>query len=164
MRRRAFSLVALLVLAAPGSALAKGATVRLVLTCGGLAAPVVIADSARLTFALGPWGGGFMDTTRSVRTAPTRPLRPCEVAFYVRYGPSDVQLAYVVYYYPRSRGRSGYVYLPGRGNPWYALNAGTILRRGRDGHWMYASRAWEEGLIRPALAEATGGARSGRGR
>jgi hypothetical protein len=164
MPRPALLLAALLGLAAPEPALAKGETVRLVLTCGGLAEPIVIADPARLGAAFGPWGGGFMDTTRVLTGAPDRALRPCEVAFYVRYGPSDVELAYVLYYFPRSRGRPGFLYLPGRGNPWYALNAGTILRRGRDGRWLYASREWEERVIRPALAEKEGAWRGAPGR
>ena len=40
------------------------------------------------------------------------------------------------------------LYLPGRGEPGYALNAGTILRDGQDGHWRRPLEAWAAAVVR----------------
>jgi hypothetical protein len=82
-------------------------------------------------------------------------LKRYEVSFYVTYANPPLasqqeQLAYVVSYEPDIAGGGGYVYLPGRGDDRYALNARTIVR-GREGHWFRASEAWNRaamGLLR----------------
>jgi hypothetical protein len=43
----------------------------------------------------------------------------------------------------------GFIYLPGPGEPWFRLNAGTMERPDQDGKWHEAARPWSR-----ALAEA----------
>jgi len=139
-----------MLLALPTAAWAKGDTARLVLTCVGFARPIEIRNPAALAPENGPWGGGFIDSTKgAVTAAPTR--RVCQVDFYVRYSKHDERLAYVIYYYPGTNGASGYVYLPGRNEPWYWMNVSAMFRKGIDGTWRVASRRWEEALEQPAL-------------
>jgi hypothetical protein len=45
---------------------------------------------------------------------------------------------------------NGYVYLPGRGEPWYGQNVSIILRNGQDGFWHPASAGWNA-VMRTAL-------------
>lgn len=149
-RRFALALV-LLTLALPGTAWAKGRTTRVVFTGMGLARPTEITSGAALDMQNGPWGGGFLDqASRAVTVGPAR--RVCQVDFYVEYDRNNEQLAYVLYYYyPASDGTRGYIYLPGRGEPWYPMNTGTILRPGLDGTWRAASQRWEDAVAHPAL-------------
>jgi hypothetical protein len=119
---------------------AKGRTRRITLTCAGSEGPIELTDTTVTGSAFGPWGGQFLDTTRAVLPAPPRASRQCEVAFYVEAGPDHAHLAYVVYY-RYTPGGGGYIYLPGRGDPWYEMNVGTILRDGRDGRWSDPSSA-----------------------
>ncbi|MCA1587024.1 MAG: hypothetical protein LC791_20390 [Acidobacteria bacterium] len=74
------------------------------------------------------------------------------VSFYVKYANRPLasqqeQLAYVVSYEPDLADGAGYVYLPGRGDTRYALNARSIFR-GREGYWFRASDAWNEAAMR----------------
>jgi hypothetical protein len=140
-------LIAALALAAQASA--KGTTVRVTVTGIGFAAPIELTGAQALSFQNGPWGGGFLDSAAGAALRPPATSRLCELEFYVRY--QSVELAYVIYYEPSGTSAPGYVYLPGKGDPWYALNAGTILRPGRDGTWRRASREWEDAVIKPAL-------------
>jgi hypothetical protein len=149
-QRRAAVALFLMLLALPTAAWAKGDTARLVMTCVGFERPIEIRNPAALTVENGPWGGGFIDSTKgAVAGAPTR--RVCQVDFYVRYSKQDERLAYVIYYYPGKNGAPGYIYLPGRNEPWYWMNAGAMFRPGIDGTWRVASRRWEQALDQPAL-------------
>src|SRR6476646_7958844 len=97
--RRPVVALFLMLLALPTAAWAKGDTARLVLTCVGFARPIELRNPAALAPENGPWGGGFIDSTKGLVTAaPTR--RVCQVDFYVRYSKHDERLAYVIYYYP----------------------------------------------------------------
>ena len=140
-------------LALPAPAAAKGRTVRITLTCTGLAAPIEITQGPLLAFPVGPWGARFMDTTKSTVAPPPDVTGLCEVAFYTEVPNKNPQLSYVMRYQFRPDGSQGYISLPGAGDPWYALNAGTIVRADRDGRWSYAAADWER-LIRPLIARA----------
>jgi hypothetical protein len=119
----------------------------------GSARPFEVTNADALSFQYGPWGGGFIDLTKgAVAAAPAR--RVCQVDFYAWLSPLKERLAYVLYYYPASDGKPGYIYLPARGQPWYGMNVGTIIRPGVDGTWHVASERWEQSVARPALAAA----------
>ncbi len=45
----------------------------------------------------------------------------------------------------------GYVYLPGPGERWYELNTRSILRRGFEGQWYFATKEWQQ-FVNPYLA------------
>jgi hypothetical protein len=155
MKTTALGLVAisLVQVLTPTPSWAKGETVKITLTCTGLAGPVDLTDPTALTLRFGPWGGAFLDSTRTGRPGAGKGQRQCEVALYVRYNVRDVQLAYVFYYYPGGASNPGYIYLPGPRDPWYTLNVGTMWRQGQDGKWHVASQEWDA-LARHAIAEA----------
>jgi hypothetical protein len=137
---------------------AKGPTTRIAIAAPNLQAPLEMTDPALLRrFAV--WAGpgttvndvesseGFIIDWRSGAFAEPGPDLPrYEVSFYAKYAnrpeaSQDEHLAYVVRYAPNPAGRRGYVYLPGRGDVAFALNARTIFR-GVEGRWFRASDAW----------------------
>ena len=145
-------LAALVMLLTPATLSAKGRTTKIVLICQGLPGPVTMTDGDALDFRFGPWGGGFLDSTAA--SSSNRPAggQICEVDFYVTHGHNMEELAYVLYYTALDGG-AGAIYLPGRGEPWYALNTGAMLRTGRDGAWWPATREWSA-IVRRALSRA----------
>jgi hypothetical protein len=155
MNNTAFGLIATCLLQGliPTPSWAKGETVKITLTCTGMAGPVELTDSIALTPSFGPWGNAILDSTRTARPGTVKGRRMCEVAFYVRYRAHDVELAYVLYYYPGNASTPGCIYLPGPRDPWYTLNVGTMWRPGQDGKWHVASPVWDA-LARRAIAAA----------
>jgi hypothetical protein len=77
-----------------------------------------------------------------------------EVSFYatdVRVpGHQTERLVYVVFYEYDPSASQGYVYLPGKGEPWYQLNTRSIFR-GREGRWFRATPAWQRPVV-PLIA------------
>ena len=69
-----------------------------------------------------------------------------EVAFYVS---TSTQPVYVVLYETEASSNRGFVYLPGKGDELYPVNARTIFRgHGFEGHWLRATRAWQQAVAR----------------
>jgi hypothetical protein len=97
-------------------------------------------------------------TLQSAQPAPG--LRHYEVSFYegCRTGNGSncltekPLLIYVVSYDYDPSSPKGFVYLPGKGDPSYSLNVGTITRR-VEGNWFLATSSWEQ-FIRPVIAKA----------
>ncbi len=118
---------------------AKGKTVKLVVSGGGLREPIEI--SGRDVLFANPWGEEFVHPWEAM-AEPSQALQRYEVSFYDELEPGNVQMKYVVDYAPNPQGR-GAIHLPGRGDARYRLNASTILRDGHDGHWFPASDEWE---------------------
>ena len=118
---------------------AKGKTVKLVVSGGGLRQPIEISGKD-VVFA-NPWGDEFVHPWTAM-AEPPQALWRFEVSFYEELGPGNVQMKYVVDYAPDPPGR-GAIFLPGRGDARYRLNASMILRDGRDGQWFPASDEWE---------------------
>src|SRR5476649_1292217 len=114
---------------------AKGRTVKLVVSGGGLGQPIEITGKDVL-FA-NPWGDDFVHSWKAIPEPPPG-VRRYEVSFYEELGTRDVRMKYVVDYAPSPHGR-GAIHLPGRGDPSYRLNVGTIVRDGQDGQWFAAS-------------------------
>ena len=144
--------VLLILLGMPRAASAKGPTVKITISGGGLTSAIEVTDP-RILSSSNVWGGNFLDGSRGSVKKPPRGLRPYEVSFYVKLANGEVRKMYVVYYYPNPSTEQGYIYLPGKGETWYSLNVGAILRDGQDGKWNYASPAWED-LIKPVIARA----------
>ncbi len=131
---------------------AKAATVKIIISGPNLPAPIEVTDEQILALS-NVWAGQFLDGSRSSPDRPSQRI-PFELAFYVKFQDSNPRLMYVAYYYPDRSSQRGYIYLPGRDEPWYYLNVGTILRSGQDGRWNYASPAWES-LIKPVITHVT---------
>jgi hypothetical protein len=147
--------------------LAKGPTSRIVLAGAGLPHPVEITDPALLKdFQV--WSGpGTVScvqekcvegTTGFIIDWSSGPVsdRPAglpryEVSFYAtdRRAPHAERLVYVVSYEYDASSSRGYVYLPGKDDPQYALNTRSI-HRGREGKWFRATAAWDE-VVRGVL-------------
>jgi len=160
-------LVALMTVSAPLAA--KAPTVRITITGPDQSAPIEIIEPGAGAFSV--WAGpgvyvngapqtsGFIaDWQKGPKPEPSATLRRYRIAFYTGCKPSETdlcrvaepQLSYVVLYaYDAATGQA-YVYLPGRGEPWYEVNTRSILRS-VEGNWFLASSEWQ-GFVRPFLA------------
>ena len=142
----------LMFLGMPEAASAKSPTVKIIISGGGLTSTIEVTDPRILAIS-NVWSGQFLDRSRGTPKEPPRRLRRYEVSFYVKIANNEVRKKYVLYYYLKPSTEPNYIYLPGKGEPWYSLNAGAILRDKQDGKWNYASPAWED-LIKPMIANA----------
>jgi hypothetical protein len=52
------------------------------------------------------------------------------------------------------------LYLPGRGEPGYALNVRTMLRETQDGHWQRPPAEWADALAKSLPEAPTGRSRA----
>jgi hypothetical protein len=152
---------ALLVFAVPSQLLAKAETTKITIQSLYLKAPVEIVDPVILSkfnvwTGPGTWSsdpafnanapGFIIDWSSGVVPEVPDRLTCYKVSFYSKL-PNE-RLDYVVYYAqdyhahdPSSR--IGYVYLPGRDDPSYSLNVGTIIR-GVEGKWFRSSNTWDD--------------------
>jgi hypothetical protein len=148
-RRFALILGPLVLCAIPPITPAKAPTIKIIISGPDLPSPIEIVDPKILALS-NVWTGEFLE--RSMRHPEKAPERlPYELAFYAKFHENDLRLVYVAYYYPDPSEKPGVIYLPGHRDPWYYLNAGSILRDGQDGKWNFASSAWEA-LVKPLIA------------
>jgi hypothetical protein len=127
---------------------AKGTTAKLTLTGPGLAAPVEMIEPAILDRS-NVWEGSFIGETLEAAPQVTTPLY--SVTFDVQlpeWQRAGVKRMYTVSVARDARSGSLLVYLPGRGEPGYGLNAGTMLRDTQDGHWHRPPAAWATALAK----------------
>jgi hypothetical protein len=125
---------------------AKGPTVRLTLTGPGIAAPIEIVEPAILDGS-NVFAGSFIGET--VAAAPQVKVPTYTVRFDMQPPQNrPVRTAYAVSVARDARTGALWLYLPGRGEAGYGLNAGTILRDGQDGHWHRPSPAWASALAK----------------
>jgi hypothetical protein len=133
--------IGLLLLCGAGVVAAKGQTRRLVVTGGTLQAPIEIASPDALANV---WGGSFLGEPT---VEPSATLPRYTVSFYV-VPPRETadRLMYIVSYVRDPDELGGVVCLPGRGEPTYALNVRTILRRDQDGRCHRAEARWSRAI------------------
>jgi hypothetical protein len=163
MAKRTYALV-LLVLAVP-AALAKGPIVAIEITGDGISVPLRITD-ADLVGNFSIWNGpGVSTSTAGVKDPPAhldtgvhdgrfidwprgltaqRPtgLQRFEVTFHL--ATPGTASRYVVAYEIDPRNGQGYIYLPSWTN--------ELIWHGVEGHWLYASRRWDE-LVMPRIVQ-----------
>jgi hypothetical protein len=158
MSRRVSSslLVALIVLVWAPSAYPKGSPDQITITGGGLPCPIVVTDGETLE-AFDPWRGQFINWQRDPVGETPHGGEPYAVFFYLQSQDGDLRMIYALQYIPGRRGGRGYVYLPGEGERYYALNVGTISRTGADGKWNSASAKWDALLKRVLTAKGSSG-------
>jgi len=142
----------LIFLGMPEAASAKSPTVKIIISGGGLTSTIEATDPRILAIS-NVWSGQFLDRSRGTEKEPPRGLRRYEVSFYVKIANNEVRKKYVLYYYLNTATEPSYIYLPGKGETWYSLNVGTIIREEQDGKSNYASPAWED-LIKSMIASA----------
>jgi hypothetical protein len=134
--------VAFIVLAATAFVGAKGPTVKLTITGGGLPAAVEVTTPDALAHV---WSDDFIGTRAE---APHIDLPRYQVAFHVLPNRTrEVKVMYVVTYVHDPDSGNGFIYLPGRGEEHFWLNASTMLRGG-DGRWHRAVPTWAGALNR----------------
>ena len=151
---------------------AKGDMVLIEVKGATLPTPIRITDPKVQDFT--PWAGpgvngarapnaeGFIVDWRagvvSQQAAQPAPgLQHYEISFYegCRTGNDSncltekPHLVYVVSYDYDPSSPRGFVYLPGKGDPSYYLNLGTIARW-VEGNWFLAAKSWEE-FVRPVI-------------
>ena len=142
----AFAVIAVTLVAASHLA-AKGPTVQLVITHGGLASPITVTDASVLSDS-NVFGDAFFG--RIANPGSIDPAWPrYVVSFFVElpaWMRQGVQKKYVVYYARHPRTGEGFVYLPAPNEEWYRLNTSTILRNGLEGNWLHASESWSRAI------------------
>jgi hypothetical protein len=150
---------------------AKGDTVVIEVQGGALTTPLKITDPRIQDFNI--WSGpgvngatlenatGFIiDWPAGVVAPAPAGLQHYEISFYEGCRvPNDwcraekPSLAYVVFYDYDPSSKRGFVYLPGKGEPWYVMNVRSIWHGdGVEGHWFLAADSWE-GFVRPLIAK-----------
>ena len=129
---------------------AKGPTLKVVISGDDLSTPIEITDRGRLA-DFNIWTGpgtspskedGFIANWSSAVAAPSNSLKRYLVSFYANHH-GDGGADYVIIYAYDPAGRTGYVYLPGRGEEEYARNTFSIYRR-VEGNWFLARNAWDD--------------------
>jgi hypothetical protein len=151
-------------LAASEAVLAKGATVRVVISGDTVPEPIVVADPGRLrpftvwagagvTISGVPQHDGFIvNWWHGVVPEPPASAPRYQVAFYAdRSDDGGATPAYVVTYAYDAVTDRGFVYLPGRQDPYGDLNIRTMYRGGLEGHWLLSTGAWDDFIV-PTLA------------
>jgi hypothetical protein len=144
---------------------AKGETVRIVVEGADLPKPLDITDP-KILVHFNVWAGpgtgsnspGFnpnapsfiIDWSQGPLAGIPRGLQRYRVSFYVNY--ENEKLAYVVFYASDPTTKHGYLYLPGKSDPDYWLNVGTIFR-GVEGKWFHAQNVWEN-IAEPLITKA----------
>jgi len=146
-------LLALLTLVKP--VLAKGPVDKITIEGPDLAKPIEIIDPDILN-RFDPWGGQFIGTGGPLAGPPPNIKEPYLVKFYLEGQHGELILRYMFYYYFNATGRTGSIYLPGPGEPYYQTNAGTIIRRKSDGQWHKALPDWDD-VMTNVVVEAQGG-------
>jgi hypothetical protein len=147
------TILILAVLAVTIPASAKGPVTLITISGGGLEEQIKITDPEILD-RFNPWAGQFIGTGGALKTPPSIGYKaPYEVHFYLQNAQDQSELRYMFYYYPNPVGGRGLIYFPGSGEPYYSINAGTIMRGGSDGYWHYSMPTWDEtvsGLVQGA--------------
>jgi hypothetical protein len=146
---------------------AKGDMVLVKISGATLKSPIEITDSKiqELNIWAGPGvtsaqGGAQREDTEGfiidwqAGVAAQRPngLRHYEVSFYTGCR-TDPNRDYGVSYDYEPSAKRGFVYLPGRGDPFYYVNIGSVGHHGLEGNWFLATASWED-FVRPRIANA----------
>ena len=143
---RLIILAALLV--AANAAVAKGGTVQLSITGPDLGVPIHTSDEDAIGVSV--WGGDFANWDAGAVAEPPETLQRYLIHFWVQAPRDSVELKYVVTYVWDSLAGRALVYLPGPRDIWHQTNVYSILRRGQDGYWFYATEKWGEAIARIA--------------
>lgn len=156
---------ALLAMALPMLAFAKGDTTRITLAQSGR--PVVAMDAAAIQdFRFGPGPGNFIgypptphwqpkswiveDWEHPV-AEPAKQLPRIQATFRITHPTTQEHREYVVFHVRDPATGQGFVYVPGNGNPFYDTNIHTLRRGEYDGRWYRATAEWTQ-RVQTAIA------------
>jgi hypothetical protein len=133
----------------------QGVISRITLSAPGLDIEIV-DEKARHDFRVGGgpgntlngmpnWGtkSWIVDDWRHSVAEPDQSLRRVKATFTIDRGSARGARPYVVFYVYDPAAKQGFVYLPGRGEPFYNENV-NLLYRGNEfeGHWFRATPEW----------------------
>jgi hypothetical protein len=151
---------------------AKGDMVVIEVKGGALTSPLKITDPKIQEFNV--WAGpgvnnttlenasGFIVDWHAGVAHPPAGLQHYEISFYEgcripnNFGcrAEKPSLAYVVFYDYDPSSTRDFVYLPGKGEPWYVMNVRSIYHGDEvEGHCFLAADSWKN-FIKPIIAEA----------
>lgn len=150
-----FLLLSLVLLVLITPVMAKGPVDKITIEGPDLTKPIEITSPDILS-RFDPWMGQFIGTGGPLVGPPSNIKEPYLVKFYLENQQGDLTLRYMLYYYFDPTGGTGYIYLPGPGEPYYQTNAGTIIRGKSDGQWHKAIPGWDD-VMTDAVGEAQGG-------
>jgi hypothetical protein len=145
---------------------AAGDPIKIVISAGGLPAPIAITDpTVTARFKVGSGPGTFTlqpDGTRITKNEPSMivdwpagTVSPPTATLNTAYEVSFViprRGTYYAYYWIDPATKHGYVYLPGPGEPHYKSNI-AMIQRGVEGIWFHAWNTWEE-VANPLISQA----------
>ena len=127
---------------------AKGTTVKLTLIGPGLAAPVEIREQAILEGS-NVWEGSFLgeplDAPPAAAPATYTLTFEVQTPEWMRQAP---RMMYTLMLARDAKSGGLLLYLPGRGEAGYRLNASTMRRGAQDGRWHRSSGAWASAVAK----------------
>jgi hypothetical protein len=156
MTKRSIPALGLLMLLITPAVFGKGHTVKVTFRGGTYTTPLEITNQNVGAFDV--WAGpgvrvdgveqteGFIiNWAKGPVAEPAATVDRFDVAFYSteRDGGAARRVYAVSYAFDDATGQ-GYVYLPGKGDTSYLLNAATMHHgHGLEGHWFYATQEWD---------------------
>lgn len=145
---------------------AKAPTILVEVKGAGLTSPIEITSPEALhkyTFSPGPgpYGGSYapgsiIDWKAGFVLQPPSQREHYAVFFYwpsrsrPQCSTEKPCLVYVLFYDYDPSSRRGFVYLPGKGEQWHALDI-NVVYHGVEGHWFNATDSWT-GFLRALIA------------
>lgn len=128
---------------------AKIGTAKVQITGSDLSESIEITDMASLGNLDQVFGPAYVETdAEPIADVPDSPVAPYEIRFFGDYGERGIRENFVVYFAWDAERQSGRVYFPARGEPWYSLNASTIILREMEGRWFPAREMFSEAIYR----------------
>jgi hypothetical protein len=134
-------------LAVATAAYAKAPLNHVTVSGGNITKPVTITDRDALRLS-NPWHGNIADWKGAHVGSPPTDRSVYEITLHARMRGPEVRPIYQLRYIEGRHDQPGYVYLPGRGEPWYRQNVSIIYREGHDGHWHAAAPEWDAHIRR----------------
>jgi hypothetical protein len=147
--------VLLMLFTVPLLVFGQGVISRITLSAPGLDVEIV-DEKARNDFRVGPGPGNTLNGMPNWKpnswivedwvhpvAEPDQSLRRVKATFTIDRGSARGARPYVVFYVYDPVANQGFVYLPGRGEPFYNENV-NLLYRGNDfeGHWFRTTPEW----------------------
>lgn len=144
---------------------AAGDPIKIVISGGGLPAPIAITDPAvTARFKVGAGPGTFTlqpDRTRIAKNEPSMivdwpagTVSPPSAMWTTVFEVSFIiprRGTYYAYYWIDPATKHGYVYLPGPGDPHYQSNI-KMIHRQVEGNWFHAWSTWDE-VANPLISQ-----------
>ena len=128
------------------NAYAKVETVKIEISGPDLPEPIEITDIQSLGERAHAFGIPFVQQGQgAIEDVPLTPVPPYEVKLFGDYGEQGIRANFVVYFAWDAAENRARVYFPTQSDPWWPLNASTILVP-FAGNWYFADEQWGQGI------------------